>query len=164
MNWWDYVLIAISAGCTFFSIIGAIKSIAYYKKSKQLTVYANTNVAYIESQKIISTLTEMLKLANMNKQRGRNYVDKVIENGELIRNSISKIRESLLVEDYKEIQDILNTQKLNVEMYIDSFISGAVLVEEKIKIDDNFNTCQQAFCNMQLLIRKKIDIIGEKLK
>lgn len=55
MNWWDYVLIAISALCTFFSIIGAYKSNAYYKKSKQLSIYANTNVAFIESQKIIST-------------------------------------------------------------------------------------------------------------
>jgi hypothetical protein len=64
VSWWDYVLITISASCTIFSIIGAYQSNAYYKKSKQLTMYANTNIAYIESQKIIATLTEMLKLGN----------------------------------------------------------------------------------------------------
>jgi hypothetical protein len=41
MNWWDYVITAVSVLCTIFSIIGAYKSVAYYKKSKQLTIYSN---------------------------------------------------------------------------------------------------------------------------
>ena len=164
MNWWDYLLTAISAICTAFSIIGARKSNAYYKKSKQLTIYANTNIAYIESQKIISTLTEMLKLANSTKKRGTNYIKEVSQNGESIKISINKIRESLPVKDFKEVDELLNSQQPKIEAYIDSFITGAVLVDEKLIIDDDFNKCQQTFCNMQLLIKKKLEDIVEKLK
>lgn len=160
MNWWDYV----SVGCTFFSIIGAYKSNAYYKKSKQLTIYANTNIAYIESQKIIATLTEMLKLGNSTRKRGTNYIKEVSQNGENIKISINKIRESLPVKDFTEINELLNSQQQKVEKYIDSFITGTVLVDEKLVIDDNFNKCQQTFCEMQLLIKKKLENISEKLK
>ena len=164
MNWWDYVITAISVGCTVFSIIGAYKSNAYYKKSKQLTIYANINIAYIESQKIIATLTEMLKLGNSARKRGTNYIKEVSQNGENIKTSINKIRDSLPVEDFKEINELLNSQQPKVEAYIDSFITGAVLFDEKLVIDDNFNTCQQTFCSMQLLIKKKLENISEKLK
>lgn len=164
MNWWDYVLIAISAICTFFSIIGAYKSNAYYEKSKHLTIYANTNIAYIESQKIIATLTEMLKLGSIKRKRGVNYIKEVSRNGESIKTSINKIRESLPVEDFNEIKVLLNGQQVKVEAYIDTFITGAVLIDEKFIIDDNFNKCQQAFCEMQLLLKQKLEKIGEKLK
>lgn len=164
MYWWDYTLIFISVGCTIFSIIGAYKSNAYYKKSKNLTLYANTNIAYIESQKIIATLTELLKLGNIKKKRGINYINDISNSGERIKNSINKIRESLAVEDYNEIKALLNNQQQKVEEYIDSFITGAVLVDEIFIIDDNFNMCQQTFCDIQLLIKKKFEMIGEKLK
>ena len=49
MNWWDYLLTGLSVLCTAFSILGAYKSNKYYRKSKALTNYANTNIAYIES-------------------------------------------------------------------------------------------------------------------
>lgn len=163
MNW-DGVLTIIGAGCTILSIIGAYKSNIYYKKSKQLTIYANTNIAYIESQKIIATLTEMLKLGNKTRKRGTNYIKEVSQNGESIKSSINKIRESLPVEDFNEINELLNSQQPKVEAYIDSFITGAVLVNEELVIGDDFNICQQAFCEMQLLIKKKLEIIGEKLK
>ncbi len=165
MNWWDYVLIAISVVCTIFSIIGAYKSNAYFKKSKQLTIYANTNIAYIESQKIIATLTEMLKLANTKiLTRGINYIKEVSKNGENIKISINKIRESLPVEDFNEINVLLNEQQPKVEEYIDSFLTGAVLSDKKFVIDDDFNKCQQVFCEIQLLLKKKLENIGEKLK
>lgn len=161
MNWWNLVGIV----CTILSAIGACRSNVYYKKSKQLTIYANTNSAYIESKKIIATLTEMLKLGSRTTKRGTNFVKKVSQNGESIKNSINKIRENLLVEDFNEINELLNSQQPKVEEYIDSFISGAVLGDdEKFVIDDDFNTCQQAFCEMQLLIKKKLENIGEQLK
>lgn len=80
----DYVLIGLSAVCTALSIIGASKSVAYYKKSKQLTIYANTNIVLVEIQKIISTLTELLELANKKiTPRGRNLVKSVTTNGKI---------------------------------------------------------------------------------
>lgn len=164
MNWWDYLISGLGLVGTIFSLIGAYKANVYYKKSKQLTIYANTNIAFMESQKIIATLTEMLKLGNAFKKRGTNYVSEVSQNGESIKVSINKIRESLPVEDYREINDLLNSQQPKVEAYIDSFITGAVLVDEKLIVDDDFNKCQQTFCDMQLLIKKKLENISEKLK
>ena len=105
MNWWDYVLTGLSILCTIASSIGAYKSLAYYKKSKQLTIYANTNLAYIESQKIISILTEMLK-ASAKRTRGTNTAKEISRHGESIKSSINKIRECLPVEDFKEIQEL----------------------------------------------------------
>lgn len=66
----------------------------YYDKSKKLTLYANTNIAFVESQKIITNLNEMLKLSNnMLNIRGRkNHIEKVCGCGEAIRSSIDKIR------------------------------------------------------------------------
>lgn len=164
MNWWDYLKNGLGLVGTISSLIGAHKANVYYKKSKQLTIYANTNIAFMESQKIIATLTEMLKLGNSFKKRGTNYVREVSQNGANIKASINKIRESLPVEDFKEINDLLNSQQPKVEAYIDSFITGAVLVDEKLIIDDDFNKCQQTFCDIQLLIKKKLENVSEKLK
>ncbi len=164
MNWWDYLINGIVVLCTVFSIIGAYKANVYYKKSKQLTIYANTNTAYIESQKIIATLTEMLKLGSSLRKRGTNYIREVSQNGENIKTSLNKIRESLPVDDFKEINELLNSQQPKVEAYIDTFITGTVLVDEKLVIDDDFNKCQQTFCDMQLLIKKKLENISEKPK
>lgn len=94
----------------------------------------------------------------------RNYIKEVSENGENIKNSINKIRESLPVEDSKEINQLLNSQQSKVEKYIDSFITGAVLVNESFVIDDDFNKCHEKFCEMQFLIKEKLENIGEKLK
>lgn len=78
--------------------------------------------------------------------------------------AINKIRECLPVEDYKEINELLNSQQPKVEAYIDTFITGAVLVDEKFNISEDFNKCQQTLCNMQLLIKKKLENVSEKLK
>lgn len=164
MDWLNIILTTISAVCTGFSIKGSYESNVYYKKSKQLTIYANTNIAYMESQKIIATLLEMQKLSNITRKRGTNYIKEVSKNGVNIQNSINKIRESMPVEDFTEIKELLNSQQQKVEKYIDSFITGTVLVEEKLVLDDNFYECYQTFCEMQLLIKRKLEYISENLK
>lgn len=164
MEWWDYVLTIVSVGCTFFSIRGAYKSNIYYKKSKQLTIYANINSAYIETQKIIATLTELLKLGGSIKKRGVNCLKEVIEHGVIIKKSITKIRESLNVQDYNDINELINSQEIKVEEYIDSIITGAKVTEERFIIDADFNLCQQKFNEIQLLIKKKLEDVSEQIK
>lgn len=84
MNFWDYLSIV----CTIISVIRAYKSIAYYNKSKLLTMYASTNTAYIESQNIMATLDEVLKMANSQinsgKFRGKNYAGIMSQNGQTL--------------------------------------------------------------------------------
>ncbi|PKM53575.1 MAG: hypothetical protein CVV00_11840 [Firmicutes bacterium HGW-Firmicutes-5] len=164
MNWWDYLLTVISIFCTVFSIRGAYKANVYYKKSKQLTIYANTNLAVTEVQKIIDLLTEMLKLSNIIKRRGVNYEKEVSKNGEGIKKSLNKIRESLPVDYCKEINVILNSGETKIELYIDGFINGEVLVDGNFIIEKDFNNCQEAFREIQLFIKKKLENLSEKLK
>lgn len=162
MDFWGYVDIA----STVISIGGAISASVYYDKSKKLTLYANTNIAFVESQKIITNLNEMLKLSNgmMNVRGRKDHIEKVCSCGEAIRSSIDKIREIMSVEDYNDIKELLNSQEIEVEKYIASFITGSILVNEKLVLDDNFNLCQQKFYDMQLLIKKKLENISKKLK
>lgn len=154
----DNILTTISAISTVISIAGAFKSIKYYKKSRQLTIYANTNVAFIETQKIILVLTELLKLSNsVTKQRGLNFVKQVAAHGESIRSSINIMREKLSVEDFEDVQKFLLSPEIQVEIYVDSFISGTVLCEGKFEINEKFNLCQKAFYDIQQLLKIKIE-------
>lgn len=160
----DIILSIVSALCTVVSLIGAYKSIKYYKKSKQLTLYANTNVSLVEVQKIIATFTEILKLANTTRpQRGINLSKQLEAHGETIRESINVLRQKLSVEDFRLIEGLLISKEMKVEMYIDSFISGAVLDDGKLVIDDRFNRCQQKFYNIQQILKKRLEEVEEKL-
>ncbi len=164
MNWWDYLLNVLGIICTALSIIGAYKSLAYYNKSKYLTMYANANLAYIESQKIQAMLVEIVKLSTQRKIRGVNIDAQAADNGSQIRESLSKIRDSFTAGDSKELSDILKSQEINVEKYIDSFISGVAIVDGKVIINDDFYTCQQVFNEIQLFLKQKMETAKEKNK
>ena len=161
-------LTILSIGCTIFSAIGAWKSFKYYKKSRQITIYTNTNVALLEIEKIQDVLTDMLKLSNKsNKQRqlrGMSYENIVGENGEKIKKSINIIRKYVTYEDIKEIEKVLNSENMKVEQYIDSFITGSVLVDGKFIVDEQFKKCQEIFKSINLLMKKKLEEREENLK
>lgn len=160
----DTILTIVSAVCTVISMIGAHKSIKYYKKSKQLTVYANTNVALVEVQKIIDTFTEILKLANTARsQRGTNLAKQLGTYGESIRASINVIRDKLSVEDFRVIENALVSREIKVEDYVDSFISGDILVDGKLTIDYKFQLCQKRFYSIQQIIKERVEKIEENL-
>lgn len=160
----DVILTIVSALCTVVSLIGAYKSVKYYKKSKQLTVYANTNVSLVEVQKIVATFTEILKLANTARaQRGTNLAKQLASHGESIRDSINVLREKLSVEDFKLVEEQLSSREIKVGAYIDSFISGDILVDGKLTIDYKFNFCQQKFYKIQQLLKKRLEEVEEKL-
>jgi len=160
----DTILTIISALCTGISLIGAYKSIKYYKKSKQLTIYANTNVCFTETQKIIATFTEILKLSNPSRlHRGTNTAKQLASYGESIRGSMNIIREKLPVEDFREVEKYLSSSVVRVDAYIDSFISGAILTEDKLIIDEKFNQCQQQFYDIQQILKHKLEEVEAKL-
>ena len=117
-----------------------------------------------ESQEIIETFNKILRLANPRTRRGINYVKEIAKNGTEIQSSITKIRENMSVEDFEEIKKILNSDELKVERYINSFISGSVLLNNELIIDSDFNLCQEKFYEMQTLIKKKLEDTEEKLK
>ena len=73
------------------------------------------------------------------------------------------IRENLSVKDFGKINNLLNSQQYKVNIYIDSLITGSVVVNNKFVIDD-FNICENKFYDMQLLIKKKLEDTSKKLK
>ena len=158
----------VSVGCTILSGIGAWKSFKYCKKSKQITIYTNMNVALLEIEKIEDALTDLLKLSNKsNKQRqlrGMSYENIVSENGEKIKKSINTIRKYVTSEDVEGIEKILNCEDMKVEQYIDSFITGSALVDGKFIVDEQFNKCQEIFKSINLLMKKKLEEREENLK
>ena len=160
------VFFIINCLCAIISIGGGLATVINYNRSKRLTEYSHTSIAFIESQKIISTLTELLKLANSRTSKyGVNYEKRVAANGVLIRTSLIQIREKLSVSDLEEINNVLATESFNVDRYISSLISGDALNEDRIfVIDDNFMACDEAFNTMQKLIKGKMSILASKLK
>ena len=150
--------------CTCFTLYGAYKANTYYKRSKQLTDYANTNVAFMEVKNIIVVLSEMLRYAVPEGRRGVSYKGEICKSGEKIKQSIIKIREYLSVEDSKEINNLLVQQEFKVEKYIDSFITGDALVEGKFVVDENYTNCQNVFYEMQLLLKERLEDLDRKIK
>lgn len=159
----DYIITGIGLISTVASIIGAAKSISYYKKSKNLTVYANNNAAYIESQKIISLFGDFLKFAAPRENRGVNIPMEISQNADVIRKSIDQIREKLSVKDLEDVEKILSTDEFDVEEYIDSIITCAILEDNAFPVDANYYTAKKAFLEMQKLLKNKINQAEEAL-
>lgn len=159
----DYIITGISVICTGASIWGAWKSISYYKKSKNLTIYANNNAAYIESQKIISLFGDLLKFATSRKNRGVNVQKEISQNGETIKKSIDNIREKLSVKDFEDIEKILCTDKIDVEKYIDSIITCTILQDNIFPVDENYYAAQKSFHEIHKMLKNKITQAEESL-
>jgi len=73
------------------------------------------------------------------------------------------IREKLPVEDFREVEKYLSSSVVRVDAYIDSFISGAILTEDKLIIDEKFNQCQQKFYDIQQILKHKLEEVEAKL-
>ena len=165
MNWWNYLFNILTIICTVFSIFGAYKSISHYKKSERLALFVKSDVAFNESRKIIDLFTALQKLANKYcRKRGINLERAASEIGEKIKVSINTIRENLPNEDLKEIYNSFNSQQLNAETYVESFITGTVVANGELVIDEDFYKCQQIFKDMQLFIKERHENISEKIK
>ena len=162
MDFWGGVSIA----STLISLGGAFKSWNYYKKSRDVTIYANTKIALVESEKIITYLNEMLKLSNSGiKKRGVTILLKQACNyGEEIKKSIDEIRKVMSTKDFKDIEELLDSQEIEVVKYISTFIQGTIVVDEKLVIDDKFHLCMKKFSKMHTLIKEKLEEQHKKIK
>ena len=73
------------------------------------------------------------------------------------------MREKLSVEDFNDVKKLFSSHEMQVESYIDSFISGTVLIQGRLEIDEKFNSCQQIFYDIQQLLKKKIETVEKNL-
>ena len=161
INMW---LTIVSAILTIATGVGAYKSIAYYKKSKQLTIYASTNSALVETQSIINMLAELLEFVGPPKKRGVNNAMEVSRRGSNIKKSINRIRESLQEQELIEFNSTLNFEGENTDAYIDSLITISICSGGNFSNDASYYACVKAFGGIQLFLKHNIEKLEEKLK
>lgn len=162
--WWDYVLTGISVLCTVVSIVGAYRANLYYKKSKNISILVKTKDSLSESKVILESMGEILKLSNTMLARGKNISKMVSEQGQVINKALIRIKELEGFADNKKIDAILKTKDFNAQDYINSLISGKVICDGTICIDNEYTTCYQIFENLQLFLKQRMEEQEEKLK
>ena len=164
MMWWDYVLTGISVLCTVVSIVGAYRANLYYKKSKNISILVKTKDSLSESKVILESMGEILKLSNTMLARGKNISQMVSEQGQIINKALIRIKELEGFADNKKIDAILKTKDFNTQDYINSLISGKVICDGTICIDNEYTNCYQIFENLQLFLKQRMEEQEEKLK
>lgn len=164
MMWWDYVLTGISVLCTVVSIVGAYRANLYYKKSKNISILVKTKDSLSESKVILESMGEILKLSNTMLARGKNISKMVSEQGQIINKALIRIKELEGFADNKKIDAILKTKDFNAQDYINSLISGKVICDGTICIDNEYTNCYQIFENLQLFLKQRMEEQEEKLK
>ena len=63
----------------------------------------------------------------------------------------------------EDVEKILSTDEFDVEEYIDSIITCAILEDNAFPVDANYYTAKKAFLEMQKLLKNKIIQAEESL-
>lgn len=167
MQWWEYILEVLGIIGTVISVIGAYKSVKYYKKSKHITLMMNTKNALLEIQKISMTMVEVLKLSNANIPRGKSIANILAKNGMEISESIQKIKDNLSAEEMCRVQSILHQRDFDCQTFINTFISGEMIEivdgKERFKHDQDFETCQNRFNEIFRYLKELVEDHEKKL-
>lgn len=159
----DIVLTVINVILTVFSGVGAYKSIKYFRKSRNLTIYAQTNKALIEIQKMLSKLPEALSASNKRGKKGFSLQNTLCNIGQELNSSLNEIRSSLPSEYSQEFGNLQDDINFNLQRYINSYISGEAMTENGIDSTE-YNLCQIRLVAMQDYLKKKVSETEEKLK
>lgn len=150
--------------CTVVSILGAAKSVLYYKKSKTISIYTNTNSAYLEIKNILNTFNEILSLVSIPQGKGKNKKIEIQKKYMFIKEKMDIIRDNLTAKDNKILNELLNSNKFNLDKYLDSFIANSNSIDIDNIINDDFYKCQKVFREIQLLMKSNLEKLSEKLK
>lgn len=150
--------------CTVVSILGAARSVLYYKKSKTISIYANTNSAYLEIKNILNTFNEILSLVSIPQGKGKNKKIEIQKKYMFIKETMDIIRDNLTAKDNKILNELLDSNKFNLDKYLDSFIVNSNSIDIDNIINDDFYKCQKVFREIQLLMKSNLEKLSEKLK
>ena len=151
---------------TLFSAIGAYNSFRYFKKSKHITIYAQTNQALNELSEMLEMLPTALA-ATTNPKRGFSIGNEIRDIGTRLSGHLNEIMCAIPIEYSEEIQKLQKDNTFILEQYINSFIDGSAIIEEngrKTLRRSSFDTCQERLRAMQMFLKQKISDEEEKLK
>ena len=142
MDFWsglNIVATIISAICTAIAVYNALKSKGYYEKSRDLIKYKDINTANLECDSIKDIFRKL-------------------------PTSINEIRKSMYDKEYNDVIELLDSENKELMRYVDSLISGGVVNNNKFIVNDEFYMCQSKIDKLQELIKRRFDIVSEKLK
>ena len=154
------ILIAIVSG------VSAINSVRYFKKSKHITIYAQTNQALNELGEMLKMLPEALA-ATANPKKGFSVENAIRDYGTKLSGNLNEIMSAIPTEYSNEFQKLQKDGTFILEQYINSFIDGSAIVEEnerKTLQRASFDKCQERLRAMQMFLKRKIAEEEEKLK
>ena len=126
----------------------------YYIKVKNVTTFANIKESYHECKNLMDKFSELVELSNIDKKdlRGKNFTILVKDVAVEVDKSLKKIRQLISCEQWEEIDKLLN-QEINVQVYINSLITGSEVCEDKFKDVEKLCICKD-----------KVNKIHDKLK
>lgn len=164
MNIVDVALTIINVILVIISGIGSYKSVKYFQKSRNLTIYVKTDQALIEIEKMLMKLREALQASsNIKGKRGFSLNNTLSDIGQELDKSLSIITSNIPVDYYDKFHELQNQDNFNLQIYINSFISGEVIKENGID-SETYYICQERLFSMQKYLKKCFLEIGDKLK
>lgn len=166
MTVWEITEFIINIVLTVISAVGAYNSIRYFKKSKHITIYAQSREALNELGEMLKLLPEALALA-LTEKKGFNPENAVSEKGTELSKHLNAIMSAIPSEYSADFRALQKYEAFDLEQYIRSFIDKSAVIEENGrktlgKID--FDICQKQLREMQEFLKKKIAEEEEKLK
>lgn len=153
------VILAIVSG------LGAYKSVKYFRKSKNLTIFVQTNKALVEVQKMLIKLPEALSASNSSRRgkKGLSLHNTLCDIGRELNANLNEINSNIPAEYSDQIRQLQNKAGFNLQAYINSYISGDAVKDNGIDSED-FNSCQARLLEMQDYLKKAALETEEKLK
>ena len=92
MDTLDIVLTVINVILAVVSGVGAFNSLKYFRKSRNLTIFAQTNKALIEIQKMVSKLPEALSAPNKRGKKGFSLQNTLCNIGQELNSSLNEMK------------------------------------------------------------------------
>ena len=150
MSVWDVALTIINVILAIISGIGAYNSVKYFRKSKNLTIFAQTNKALVEVQKMLIKLPEALSSSNSSRRgkKGLSLHNALCDIGQELNVNLTEINSNIPAEYSGELRQLQNKDGFNLQTYINSYISGDAVKDNGIDSED-FNSCQAKLLEIQ---------------
>lgn len=161
----DVILTIVNVILAIVSGIGAYNSLKYFRKSKNLTVFAQTNKVLVEVQKMLIKLPEALS-ASYSSRRGKKGLslhNTLCDIGKELNADLTEINSKMPAEYSDKILRLQNKDGFNLQIYINSYISGDAVKDNGIDSDD-FYACQARLLEIQEYLKKAAMETEEKLK
>lgn len=162
---WNVIFFIGNIILTAIAIKSSFKLVKYYKKSRNLTVYAQTNKVLSEIEKMQNFMTEIMKVSNQVNRKATNYKKRVSELGGELDACYNNILSELPHDYYHDFYTLRPDSEVKVDLqnYISSLIDGSAVPDEGIDVREH-TKYKMTLAKMQEFFKGKIMETEETLK